>query len=217
MASTMSVAIASVASLLCAMVLIASFETSGVEAVKLLRDPAAEYGTPVYAGLISWLGVSALVTTSAVTALGASASATGRGLLLTASVFSALLALDDALMFHERFWENELGLREEYFFLLYGVALVLIARSLWREPPPSGWTGILIPTAFLTASVLIDAVSPRFLRGPTVGTMEDLAKLAGFVGWAAYWSVTSRAFLVADLPRVSRRRGYRRPRPRGST
>ena len=197
--STYAILLTAITALVLVSALTGIFAANGVRSDDLMRDAAAEFGIPVYAGLISWLGVYCLVATVAVTAFAAALITRGRGLLVTVAIFSALLALDDSLMLHESFSDTRFKRVEDAIFLAYAVILVGIGVALHRNRPPIGARGILVSGGLFFMSVWLDTAGLGPVHGDTVAWWEDATKFAGFAAWLAYWIAASRSYLLERL------------------
>ncbi|MBM7066739.1 hypothetical protein [Actibacterium sp. 188UL27-1] len=165
-----------------------------VPAAVLMRDPAAQFGFPSYAGLLSHIGIVLLVATCAITGFTAMLAHDWNGdsglLMFRVSVLSGLLAFDDIFMIHESLPKKG----EVLLFALYGLAVLLIATRVWKVTGRQDIRGLVVAVVFLSLSVLLDVVR---LFGPASAMLEDFFKLAGFGAWWAFWSGFARCSLDA--------------------
>ncbi|WP_308914954.1 hypothetical protein [Jannaschia sp. LMIT008] len=191
---------------LCAMYLSSMvFHWNGVELNVLVRDPAAQFGIPIYAGFFSWLGVFALVATTAVLAMCASVATRGRRPMIVAAILTAALALDDSFMFHDAVWSERWGYSELLIYGFYGLMVLLLGVMLSAEPPSTGASGLLVPAAFLVGSAAIDATFLSEALGWRAIWVEDALKMTGFASWLFYWFSAARAYVRASEPAAADR------------
>ena len=114
-------------------------------------------------------------------------------MLLFAGLSSALIALDDQFLLHERVLPSLTGLPELVFLLPYGIiggAAPFVASRV------AGWrymAGLWPSLVFLALSVSTDLE----IFGESSYATEDLLKLAGFAAWSAFWIATTRS-VIAD-------------------
>lgn len=168
----------------------------GNDGVTLVRDPAASFDFWPLAGMLSYLGVWALVATGAVCLFAASIARGARGLLVAIGVFSAYVALDDLFMLHERVlpWY---GLSETLVMGAMALAAAVIAvvfRAHFLDPQAGA---IWLAVGFLVASVVYDLRAPY---GDTQVIIEDGLKFTGLVLWAFHW--TRVAHQRVGMPRA---------------
>ena len=173
--------------------LLLAVRSLGVAPRRLLQDPAGQYDFPPFVGLISHGGVALLVATAAILAFAAAVGRRDAGLLAGAAALSGMLAADDLLLLHERVVPAVLGLGETWLYGLYGVLLALI---LARLPRRRGSLGILVPLSLMAVSVGTDQME---LPMNTRVLVEDLAKVAGFAAWLAFWAGFAAARLREGL------------------
>ena len=152
----------------------------GVHIAVLVRDPAAHFGFPPYAGLISHAGIALLTATAACALMAALLGAPHRRALLAAGMLSAVLAVDDLFLLHE----IAPRLIEAGIFAVYGALALVIALLLRRERAGMPLTGLKVAVAFLGVSVVADVFK---VYGPFAYWLEDFSKLSGFGAWAAFW------------------------------
>lgn len=188
---------------LCCGALIELAGQTGLQASQMLRDPATVYDLPVLAGSVSVFGVMIQVATLGVCAMAARVLPEWRGLFASVAFLSALLALDDQFLLHERILPDSTGLPEPVFVAVYPIIGLLILVALWLR---TGWAGVLrlCPAmVFLGSSVATDFL-PQDARASFV--VEDLLKLAGYGAWSALWLSLASTLLRnrlgnADSPR----------------
>ncbi|WP_068118204.1 hypothetical protein [Tropicimonas marinistellae] len=180
--------IAAIACLIVAAALLAVADGRGLDVSSLLRDPAVEFDIPVYAGGISFLGISLLLLSSGCTALAASVLPNDRGLLLALSAFSLLLAYDDQFMLHERVF-NRMGIPEIVVLATYAIAGCALLAALWFSDRRVWTIGFLVAVGFMGISVLADLVETSYV-------IEDLLKVASFAAWLGFCLSFSRQSLI---------------------
>ncbi|MCE5257929.1 MAG: hypothetical protein LLG44_02590 [Chloroflexi bacterium] len=182
---------------------------TNVPYLQFTRDAAALRAAPWYTGILSQLGVMAWTAGAAAALTGACAvgkapqAAAWRKYLLVGGVFSAWLALDDALMLHEVVIPHQLGIDERVVYALYiATALAFFALN-WRKALAGEWPLLLTALVFLAVPVLAD-----MLR--LTADIEELlmagSKLAGILAWAAYWgrcAVEAYAADKAEQPQIT--------------
>lgn len=145
---------------------------------------------PFYLGLVSNLGVLVMLGGAAAGLLGAhwarpsdDAGRDRKRMLFWLGILSAVIAVDDLLMFHDGFVPELLDIDGDYVFGLYGLAVVAFAlrwrRSILRLHP---W--LLVHALFFFAlTVLFDLVH---LPLPQPGFFEEGTKFVGILSWAAF-------------------------------
>lgn len=174
---------------------------TNVPYLQFTRDTAALRACPWYTGILSQLGVMAWTA-------GAAAALTGAGTLrkkpemrpwsrylLIGGVFSAWLALDDALMLHEVVIPRHIGLDERLVYATYIAAALAFFGANRREVLAGEWPLLAVALALLAVPAALD------MLGLTADVPELLmagSKLAGIFSWAAYWGLT--AIDVGALP-----------------
>ena len=156
----------------------------------VLRDPAAEFGLPFYAGAISYLGVALMLATAAVLTFAVSLAQDDRPLFFGVATLSAIVAFDDLFLLHEVVGPYILGIHELVFLSAYALAGIGIMFRIIRDMGPAGAGGLLVAGGFLGMSILIDLTIPY---SPTSILVEDLLKLAGYGGWFGFWVVIAHA------------------------
>jgi hypothetical protein len=187
--------VAAVVSVVAAAAVIAALAaTRGTDPGVLLRDPVVQFGLPVYAGFLSYLGIMLLCAAAAITLFVAAAIREARSLFAFVGMLSAVLALDDLYVLHELVGPNYFGIPQLAFLALYAV-LGLV--TLWLLVSRFGFQqsmGLLVALSALGMSVLLDVAVPssaRFPLGPLnipQIVIEDLFKLAGWAAWLAFWT-----------------------------
>lgn len=152
----------------------------GIPLSQLVRDPAAEFGYPRYAGLLSHMGVFALVASAACAFLVSVVDRRGRTLFRAVGGLSIVLAIDDVFLVHEYLP----ALLEAALFAIYGAIVILIAVELRRIDSGHALVGLMLALVLLAFSGIADLLYLERLFGYGI---EDFAKLAGFGAWATVW------------------------------
>lgn len=193
--TTRAAALSAAAAVTLAAMLLAAAGRAGIPPEVLLRDPAQQFGFPVYAGFVSVVGVFALVSTGAMAVLAASLTSGNRAVLATVAALSIFMAFDDHFVFHERIATVHLGLSSRLVMGAYAlVALWLLTRPGVRRGP-AGAGGLVLAGALLALSGAIDLLVPHSV---TSVVAEDLAKLGGYAAWLVHWGRFARACILAS-------------------
>ena len=138
---------------------------------------------PIYAGVVSNIGVLAWWTGAVAALLGGAVLRQRRSPaalpLLLGGILTGWLALDDFFVVHEELLPDLVGVPEKAVYGAYALALlayVIVFRRFFRGPR----------AAILVASGVLFAASIGFdLVAPGLHLLEDGAKLLGAIGWAA--------------------------------
>jgi hypothetical protein len=156
----------------------------------VMRDPAAEFGLPFYAGAVSYLGVALMLATAAVLAFASSLARDHRMIFICVSALSAILAFDDLFLLHEVVGPYILGIHELVFLSAYALAGIWMMSWIIRNMGPGAAGGLLVAGGCLAMSILVDQTVPY---SSTSVVIEDLLKLAGYGGWCGFWVVIAHA------------------------
>ncbi len=179
---------------LCALVLFIASTVFGVAPSVLLRDPAAEFSFPLYAGAISSVGIGILLICSAICLFTVLFQTTDRLVLMVAAVLTGWMALDDAFLLHERVFNDKIGIPEEVLAFIYGVTsiwlLVQTRPVRFNQMRPYFLGGL----ACLGTSVIIDVVSGNSTANVV---LEDFLKLSGFAGLGTAFVILAQQNLAA--------------------
>lgn len=164
-----------------------------VPAAALLRDPLAVANASAtccspYFGAVSHLGVLLWTGTAAVCLVaGASFLAAGRPaaawLPLAAGLLTAVLAVDDLFMVHERVLPF-FGVPERLTLLLYVVAAAAYLVAFHRQILAARFVVMAIALAAFGVSVVGDLLLS--LPAAAEEVIEDGAKLIGICAWSAF-------------------------------
>ena len=151
----------------------------------LLRDPPSVFGYPFYAGVVSYIGIAALVVSAAVTRFAAHFSeGDTAGLLHTAFLLNAALALDDLFQVHEVAGPRYLGLSEFGVFVILAAGFAYLTYRVLRYRPALPLAGYFFSLALLGGSVFVDQTG---LFTTIRHWFEDTLKLGGLTAWTAFW------------------------------
>lgn len=172
---------------------------NGIAPSVLVRDPAAEFHFPFYAGLISYLGVAALIATAAVTGFASRLTLDQARLLGLVSFFSAILAFDDLFTLHEFVLPLILGVPEKVVYGVYAILFGLICLRVWALRRTFAVSGFFVALMFLGLSVLLDIVKSGESQ---IYWLEDALKIAGFGAWMIFWmQVSAQLLMRQERPR----------------
>jgi hypothetical protein len=169
----------------------------------LTRDPSSVADLRWYVGAASTIGLCIWAAGATAALLAGGMARRHRrpeaGLLLAAGVFTAVVALDDAFVFHESIAPDDLGVPQR---AVYGVYAVLLTAGLVRFRHTLAvmeWPVALIAGGLFAASLAVDAYEsrkPALLDDPATFFAEDGLKLLGIVAWACF--LVRAAYLVLD-------------------
>jgi hypothetical protein len=154
----------------------------------LTRDPNAIHESPKYIGLLSQIGMIFWFSTAGVLLFSTIAM---EKLFKTRSYFSFLgnacfltlfLGIDDMFMLHDELAHR--GIKEEYFYLFYGIWLMSTILYFKKTIIQTLYPLILVYSLLFGLSVIIDKlIVEAYLT-------EDLLKFAGIINWTFYWLTT---------------------------
>ena len=157
----------------------------GIKLSHLVRDPASIYEYPSYIGFFSHIGVILMTSTAAICGVSAwiarRLSSAQWTLLLSVSLLSWLLVVDDVFMLHEA--ASRLG--EVAIFGVYAALGLLIWKNLRSASKDYDRRGLMVALSFLGLSVFTDIFK---IYGPFAHWLEDFSKLAGFGAWLTFWT-----------------------------
>jgi len=124
--------------------------------------------------------------------------------LLSSSLLSAYLLLDDFFQFHEALAPRYLGLSEKFVIAALGVAVSAYLIAFRRIILRTHFGALLLALGFLATSVVIDVILEPWLwrLGHWTFFFEDGAKWLGIAFWCSYYVHTTHQLLVStlDLP-----------------
>ena len=178
-------------------ILIAADVLYDVNPSALLRDPVAEFGIPLFAGFFSYVGEGLLCATAAITLFVGILVRQSRHLFFFVGSFTALLAIDDLFLLHERVVPY-FGVPELAFIALHGVLALVTFILLFRHVGLYESAGMALALGPLAISILTDVfVDSEIIVLPVVDVtirrivVEDLSKFVGWAAWFAYWTSLS--------------------------
>jgi hypothetical protein len=182
------------------------------ELLKIQRDPdlqlhdLANLAIPLYAGVVSNLGILLWTAAAAVSAFvwlvlrRTPAPPLPPAFFLGSALVSTLLLLDDFFLIHERWVPIMLGIEEKLVFAGYGL-VVLYYLARWRHTILRT-EFLLLAAAFagFALSLAVDAIPDVVSYSvPQIHFFEDGAKFAGVAAWAGY-HVRTALLAVRGLP-----------------
>ena len=159
----------------------------------LFRDVVSSAEVPLTQGALSQFGIMVWAVAIGVLLLGTTMAYRRRlpvfRFLLSSLAITTVLAVDDAFLLHEAGFDQLFGISEKVVLAVYGTAIVgyltYFRSRIFGDPQLL----LLLALLALATSVGIDAV-PRIavlVWRDGLFLLEDGAKLAGIVFWAAYY------------------------------
>lgn len=164
----------------------------GIPYENLVRDPNAIANFPKYIGFISQFGIFLWFATVGICFLGYfltklnKATKNKSNYLLYFAIFSLMLGLDDAYMFHEELAHR--GLYEEMFFGVYAAMLLYFIFKFVKLFFETRFILLLLSGFFLACSIAVDKYDH------TLFLLDDSFKLSGIVFWFIYFFRTTYLF-----------------------
>lgn len=159
------------------------------------RDPAAVAHVPLYAGLISNVGVLFWCATAAVSFFTVlvliNTDHDGQPLLflLAISFLTTMLMLDDLFLFHEKIYPRLLHLPEKAAFVGYGLFLLACLIQFRAVVLSSNYVVLLMSFLLMGLSLAVDTLPEDWSSFHHL--FEDGFKLLGVVSWFIYFSSLS--------------------------
>ena len=151
----------------------------------LTRDPNAIHKSPKYIGLLSQIGMIFWFSTAGVLLFSTIAmkklfkNRSYISFLGNACFLTLFLGIDDMFMLHDELAHR--GIREEYFYLFYGIWLVTIIWYFKKTIIQTLYPLIVVYGFLFSLSVIIDKlILEAYLA-------EDLFKFGGIFYWTFYW------------------------------
>lgn len=178
-------------------------DVTGVPMGTLTRDPLS--GKPAYFGFLSQAGILFWAAGAAAAFLAASAltgapDASGRRFLFSAGLLTVALCVDDAFLLHDEVLPK-LGVPEEILYAVYLGCMLAFLIAFRRHILRTEYPILLLALGFLGLSVICDACGLPWLD-PYL--LEDGAKVAGIVAWAAYLFRTGGSLIGGQLDGTNR-------------
>lgn len=173
------------------------------------RDVASIADIHPLSGFLSSLGILLWCTAASVCLFAAMAA---RGFiprekfrfLVSSSLFSAYLMLDDLFLFHEELARMYLGVKEDVIYVIIALAAAAYFIGFRRVILRSDYGILVLAVALLAASVASDVFLDPLL--PHIGHweyfIEDGAKWLGITSWCSYFVLTSYRFVTSGRPGV---------------
>ena len=204
--ATAAIAVAVVAAT-AAGALIGVAAAAGKNPALLVRDPASVFDYSPAHGLLSHVGVFAMVATTAICLFAAPLVREGR-LLVAIALFSGYFLLDDFFVLHERLLPDQ-GIPEAAAIGLIAVMAAAIFALHWRSFLSRDAIGLWVAGVLLAASVKLDLVFPYSTSQVLI---EDVLKFAGLMVWSAFWILRAFVAVGARVGAAPRPTGDQRPR-----
>ncbi|MEJ6394672.1 hypothetical protein V8J82_15500 [Gymnodinialimonas sp. 2305UL16-5] len=175
-----------------------SAELFGIPVRELVRDPAAEYGFPVYGGAFSTIGLVILGAASILLIVGSfGISSPLKRVMQLGGVLSACMTIDDAFMLHEQVLPGVFGISEYAVYLMYFCGALYLYVETWRIADAYLLSAAHAAAFFLCVSVTADVSG---LYGGFAFWFEDFAKLSGYVAILAFAIHAARRNLQTAPP-----------------
>jgi hypothetical protein len=160
----------------------------------LLRDPAAQYLFNPLSGLISYLGVLALIGASAICLFAALRTRHGSHYLSAIGLFGLAIATDDLFLLHEVILPHWVGVPEKIVISAWGILALAIWIRYRKDILSRDTTGLALALVLLAGSVFLDAL---LLDGLLAHIAEDGLKFVGLILWSSYW-ITRAGLALED-------------------
>jgi hypothetical protein len=163
----------------------------------LTRDPNAIHNSPKYIGLLSqtgmifWFSTAGILIFSTFTMISSFRDFNHSIFLGNAFLLTLFLGIDDMFMLHDELAHR--GIREEYFYLFYGIWLLITLIRFRNIIKYTLYILILTYGLLFGMSMLIDKlITEAYLP-------EDMLKFAGIINWSFYWVTTCYYLLQKHL------------------
>jgi hypothetical protein len=163
----------------------------------LTRDPNAIHNSPKYIGLLSQTGMIFWFSTAGILLFVGFLMFRyfkdfNQGVFLgNAFLLTVFLGIDDMFMLHDELAHR--GIREEYFYMFYGIWLLITLIKFKNIIKNTLFPLIFIYGLLFGMSIFIDKlIKDAYLP-------EDLLKFAGIINWSFYWVSTSYYLLQKHL------------------
>lgn len=163
----------------------------------LTRDPNAIHNSPKYIGLLSQTGMIFWFSTAGILLFAGFLMFRyfkdfNQGVFLgNAFLLTVFLGTDDMFMLHDELAHR--GIREEYFYMFYGIWLLITLIKFKNIIKHTLFPLIFIYGLLFGMSMFIDKlIKDAYLH-------EDLLKFAGIINWSFYWVSTCYYLLQKHL------------------
>ncbi|MFD1797058.1 hypothetical protein FQV27_15710 [Paracoccus aurantiacus] len=154
------------------------------DAASVFRDPATQFGFPIYGGFVSALGFAGWIVAATAGGIGAALLPHLRRTLLAAFMLSMMLGIDDRFMLHEALLPR-IGIPEEAVLLIYAVLCLCAMWPFRAELVRFRMPLLAIALLLFVLSLVVDDLT-EYSSASALMT-EDMAKFAGIVFWATHW------------------------------
>ena len=171
-----------------------------------IRDVAAITNVHPMVGVLSNLGIFLWCVAASVTLFAAFIVRHFEQLnifkfLLSSSLLSTYLMLDDAFLIHEVLAVQYLGMHEKAVLFILGFATLVYLVSFRKIILLTNYKILIASFVFLAISILTDGIlDPWFWSlGDWEYFIEDAAKWLGIVSWCSYFIQTSYLYIIESL------------------
>ena len=156
----------------------------------VLRDPAASFGYSPFAGLLSHLGILAMVSAAVVCLFAAVHARRLNRLLFWVGAFTLYIAADDFMLFHKRLLPGTAVLGA------LGAAALAIGFRFWRDLLGRDHAALWLAICLLGLSTMTDLLAERrmFL------VVEEGFKFVGLCVWSVYWISRANVAMKPHTP-----------------
>jgi hypothetical protein len=163
----------------------------------LTRDPNAIHNSPKYIGLLSqtgmifWFSTAGILFFAGFLMFRYFKNPNQGAFLGNAFLLTVFLGIDDMFMLHDELAHR--GIREEYFYMFYGIWLLITLIKFKNIIKHTLFPLIFIYGLLFGMSMFIDKkIKDAYLP-------EDLLKFAGIINWSFYWVSTCYYLLQKHL------------------
>ena len=196
-----------VPSILVLLIMVVAYVYFQVSMSRMTRDIAAIANIHPLSGFLSNLGILLWCATASICGFTAYILRNVKPretfwFVLSSSLLSTYLLLDDFFMFHDEIGlaPQYLGLSQEFVFAALGIATAAYLISFRRIILRTNFGALLLALVFLSTSVAIDAIMSLFWQTSQWSLFfENGAKWLGIASWCSYYVQTSHQFLVSTL------------------
>lgn len=168
----------------------------------LTRDASSSQGFPVYVGLVSNLGILLWCATATGCAVSAVVSRMSHRapvpwtFFLCAGALSALLMIDDLLLFHENLLPRHLGVPELVTYATYAFCVFGFLFGFRSTILQTAFPLLLTAGGFLALGMMADTFTNDMADTSNKFLIEDGFKFLGICGWFAYFTHTGLVSLT---------------------
>lgn len=162
---------------------------AGIPVRHLLSDTRSIGGLPLYAGIVSDIGILAWAAGATISLFGWSLldrrRAAERAFLLRAGLLTAWLSLDDLIELHERVFAG-IGVPEPVTYGAYVAAVIAHLALSAATIRQTQWWLLSFALFWFAGSVLADILLPDLQEDSLLRLVDEGAKLIGILAWLAY-------------------------------